>query len=300
MKKYILPSVIAVVCLAGCSKENSVENEKNANQTQFIQERIPKTRVDEVSVNFAGSRYLDHYTPADFSAGISAVKENPLAEAVAYSFNKRYETCSYASDLPENAKPFRITVSNLDLSSTLPSTRASENPLIGLFGQENTFKITELPATRQTENCVTEDTSTEVSLYIPRPIEITTPAVTSDEDFYPFCYSKDFVLRWNADTNNENGVIVVVEWFGATAGQGDYENTHIRRIDLVEDTGEALLDSALFDGIPNTALVHLTLLRGDVKNIDLDDCTYKISGETHAYLSLVLVTKIKDKTCKAL
>lgn len=169
-----------------------------------------------------------------------------------------------------------------------------------MFGRENTFKITEILNTRQSDACATEGTSAEISLYIPQPIEITTPAVTSDEDFYPFCYSKDFVLRWNADTNNENGVIVVVEWFGATAGQGDYENTHIRRIDLLEDTGEAHLDAALFEGIPNTALVELTLLRGDVKNIDLENCTYKVSGETHAYLSLVLVTKIKDKTHKAL
>lgn len=299
MKKYILTSLVAVVILASCSKEPSVENGKMENPTQFIQERISKTHIDEVSVNFAGSRYLDHYAPADFTAGISAVKENPLAEIVAYSFNKRYETCSYASDLPKDAKPFRITVSGLDLSSALPPTRTTGNPLGELFGRKNTFKITELLTTRQGDGRPMESSSEEISLYIPRPIEITTPAITSDEDFYPFCYSKDFVLRWNADPNNENGVIIVVEWFGATAGQGDY-NAHIRRIDLLEDTGEAHLDAALFDGIPNTALVDLTLLRGDVKNIDLDNCTYKISGETHAYLSLVLVTKIKEKTHKTL
>lgn len=290
MKKYIFLTAVLLALIA-CNKESSIY-EMTEKKVQLIQEPIPNTRVDEVSTKFANSKYLDHYIPTDFTAGISAVKENPLTNVIAYSFNKRYETCSYASSLPQNAKPARILTQGIDLTRPIPSTRSEANTLNLLFGQENTFNITELVTTRNGEEI--EGSSTEVSLYIPKTIEITTPLVTSDEDFYPFCYSKDFVLRWNKDPKNQNGVIVVIEWFGVTAGQGDYE-AHIRRIDLLDDTGEALLDEELFAGLPNTALINLTLLRGNIENIDLNNCTYKISGEAHAYLSIVLVTRIKEK-----
>ncbi len=292
MKKHAF-FLIILLALVACNKETST-NDVPESQIQFIQEPIPQTYVDEVSAKFAGSKYLDNYTPTDYTAGISAVKENPLANVLTYSFNRRYETCSYSSSLPEDAEPLHISTNGIDLSQAYPVTRTGENLLTDMFGRENTFKVAEIIATRD-GGPQREGNSAEVSLYVPKLIEITTPLVTSDDDFYPFCYSKDFVLRWNADPDNENGVIVSVEWYGATAGQGDY-NARIRRIDLLEDTGEARLDEKLFEGIPNTALVNLTVLRGNIENIDLDNCTYKVSGETHAYLSLVLVTRMKEKS----
>lgn len=44
----------------------------------------------------------------------------------------------------------------------------------------------------------------------------------------------------------------------------------------------------MFDHIPNTALVFITLLRGNIENTLIGDYSYNISSETHAVLPFIL------------
>lgn len=289
---YTLCSLLAIAAVS-CDKQTS----DNGAATPTIgkkRETVPEKNTDNVLADFSHSKYLKNFTPADFAAGLSAGTEHPLAEAEARSFNRRYESCSNTSMLPPDAKPFRVRAEGLDIDPVNMATRnSSDSPLKALFGKSSTFQIKGRVPTR--DGSSQAESSGEATIYIPELIRITSPEIKSTEQYYPFCYSKDFVLRWNADPNNKNGVLIIVEWHGTTVYQGDYPNTNVRAIDLVEDTGEAKLDERLFEGIPNSALAYLTVLRGDIEDVDIDGCTYKVSGETHAYMPFVLVTKIKTK-----
>ena len=50
----------------------------------------------------------------------------------------------------------------------------------------------------------------------------------------------------------------------------------------------------VFDGIPDTALCYISLLRGNVENIPIGDYSYKVMGESYAVLPFVLVRHIKS------
>lgn len=98
------------------------------------------------------------------------------------------------------------------------------------------------------------------------PIEFIQP--TTDEcNCIPLCYYEDMQIEWNQDPNNTNGIVIVVEWNGVTmngqTGQGE-----IASVDIVDDTGVAILNNDLFEGIPDEALVNLWLLRANIVEIN--------------------------------
>ena len=86
----------------------------------------------------------------------------------------------------------------------------------------------------------------------------------------PLCYYDNFIVEWNEDIANENGVILIAEWNGVTA-HGPTQNTSIANVDLVEDTGLATLNTDLFEGMPDEALVDLWFIRGNLITINGND-----------------------------
>jgi hypothetical protein len=75
----------------------------------------------------------------------------------------------------------------------------------------------------------------------------------------------------------------------------DHPDIIIRRTDVIPDNGSAVLNSHLFDDIPDTGIVLLTIARGNVENVRLVNnyYTYQIAAETHATLPLILMRNIK-------
>jgi hypothetical protein len=54
-----------------------------------------------------------------------------------------------------------------------------------------------------------------------------------------------------------------------------------------------VLNYKLFDDIPDNALCYITLVRGNLENIELeDDKTYLAAGESHAVLPFVLIRSL--------
>lgn len=105
--------------------------------------------------------------------------------------------------------------------------------------------------------------ASDIEMYVPQMINIIKPSITKEEELLPLCYYDGFVLGWNADQNNRNGVVIIVEWMGNMVIGSDIPDTHIRRTCIVEDNGECVLSNSMFDGIPDTAVCHLTILRGN-------------------------------------
>jgi len=111
-----------------------------------------------------------------------------------------------------------------------------------------------------------DDTST--TMYVPELLEITSPHIATADELLPYCYYKNFVLGWNADPQNANGLVVVVEWNGSDLYGSEYK-AYVRNADIItNDNGSAVLNNALFDGIPHGALVNIKLIRGNIANLE--------------------------------
>ena len=135
--------------------------------------------------------------------------------------------------------------------------------------------------------------SKEIEMYIPQQLTITNPKVETEEDLMPFCYFEDFVLEWNADTENTEGLVVVAEYSGISAIPANDKRIHIVNTDVIkEDNGRAVLDNKIWEGIPNSGVVTLSLMRGNVKIEEIDEENYKFFAEAHVVLPIIL---IKDK-----
>jgi hypothetical protein len=126
-------------------------------------------------------------------------------------------------------------------------------------------------------------------MYVPELVEITMPTIETEADLFPYCYYKDFVIGWIADNKNRDGLVVLAEWLGTKIGE-EKEDVYIRNIDIItEDLGEAVLNDKLFDNIPDNALTYITLLRGNIELLDIEDQSYRIFGESHVVLPMILV-----------
>lgn len=180
-----------------------------------------------------------------------------------------------------------------------------------LYGKEVFFSFTytgddSAPAADECE-------SIEFSLQVPQRIYITSPSA-SECDRIPLCYFEELQVCWNPDFDNEIGVVIMVEWKGVLI-QEDSQDEYVRNIDIVEDTGCAVLDNEMFDDMPDGALVTLTLLRGDIIVVEAgEDCPWeemvdpfinrmendsvfageacRIAAETHASMPMILVREL--------
>lgn len=108
-----------------------------------------------------------------------------------------------------------------------------------------------------------------------QPINIIRPGIDNCNPI-PMCFFQDFEIEWNADPSNENGVIIIAEWNGCTI-YNPAQPVSIANVDLVEDTGTAVLNTDLFTGMPDEALVNLWLIRGNLITISEDNNEISIS-----------------------
>ncbi|MCL2596316.1 MAG: hypothetical protein FWD66_01365 [Paludibacter sp.] len=133
----------------------------------------------------------------------------------------------------------------------------------------------------------------EIRLYIPEIIEITYPKPQPDS--YSADYSFDYRIKWNADAKNINGVAIVVEWDGSMFGEDD-QYAYIRRVDIVDDNGETVIKEAMFDKIPDFAVVKVSVLRGDIDIVEVADEVSKIYAASEASLhSIIAHERITEK-----
>lgn len=240
--------------------------------------------------------YKDFFVGTDYQIGVSSKKDGALARGRTIScYSGVSEIISERATKAgrDNLPPIKGYINGLEVNKeniTKSTTKSSsDNTIRGAFGKNTIFSIGG-PATKS------DTTACEsVELYIPEELRITFPPVRTMEDVAPLWYYKDFTVKWNADPNNSNGVIVYVEWFGDMLLGEDLKDTYVRRVAIVPDTGSAVLSNRMFEGIPDTAYCNLTLLRGNVKNVDVDSYSYKLMGESHQSMSFILIRNIKKK-----
>lgn len=220
-----------------------------------------KSRIDILIESEEKSSLFDYFTETDNLIGLSSSKPGPLN-------NHRisgYAGPTYRSQTKTDIAPeFNVTI-NGEFFSESAFTKSPASDLKSKFGAVAQFTIIPQNATKSSEGNAT------IEMYIPKEITITNPSLKIDDNYLPLCYYDGFQLEWNKDDSNTNGVIVIVEWIGEMIVGSNFPETHVRRTCILDDTGIGIIPTELFEGIPDTAVCHMTVLRGNIETLTLDD-----------------------------
>lgn len=206
--------------------------------------------------------------------GISSLKADPFADASIV--NMFGEGTMAKSDLV-----YRINGEKIS-----PTSKGGKVDMKSLYGTKLRFSVEKSNGSTFKDGSSSKD----VEMYVPHLVEITKPEILNDSELLPYCFSENLVLEWNADPNNDEGLMVAVEYVGMSANPNMDKAEHILNTDFIEDdSGSWTMNNDLWTGIPDTGIVHLILLRGNVGISEIDGELNKFFAETHAVVSIILI-----------
>lgn len=274
----------------GCTNKETVD-EKTKDGTP-IDNKVTQTVLFKGKSNY--SKIFRTDAPV---MGYSTIKQNSLA----------IEELTIVDDLNENdlsgngqqksssSSKIQLRVNGITLSDLnvigdgRQRIKAAQNLL---YGKDVSFTITKTsPLSIGSSKISAQDTT--ITMYVPDLVMITSPKIEKSEELFPYCYYKGLQLKWNADINNQNGLVVMVEWYGTSISDKKTDK-YIRNIDILTvDNGESVLNDKLFDNIPENAVTYITLLRGNITVLDnyMSD-PYRLLAESHAILPLILIRNL--------
>lgn len=143
-----------------------------------------------------------------------------------------------------------------------------------MYGQNNTFRLE-----RDGEDVFSFD------YYIPELIEV----AGIQGNVLEVNKNNALDLTWNADSNNEHGIVIYLNWNGLNMSDNSI-NQQLDRGAVVDDTGNTTLSSEFFKGIPIGANFSLSIIRGNAERKDAeDDRSYTVNTHTMYNLSCKLV-----------
>lgn len=301
MKRIAIISFIGILFVQSCFV-NKLEESRLNNTKKLVlssDKNYVSHKVDEAIEGDYG-QYLNFFTPTDYQVGISSHIDGALSSVEKLAFYSgecpiKPLTRSFLRESPSLVSSIEgIELNQKSLEAPI-LTKGFEDSLHGAFGKIVTFSLRPAPVmeTRSSGEESSEDDEEEFKMYIPQRIMVSAPVATCDEENNPLCYFGDFVVRWNADEQNANGVLIYVEWMGGMVLGDDIENTFVKRVVVVPDTGVATLEPTFFDGIPDTALCSLIVLRGAIENVQGENYSYKLLGESHQLISFILIRDIE-------
>lgn len=286
-------SLVVLFIIVSCTSTPRMGDDMDAAKHKnlvFPSKLINKPVYVDTILAYDFGKYKELNYKTDYTLGVSSSKSTPLSEEYVYAFSNDNRNKFDRTKSSAEIDPCTLLIDDIQINNRF-GTKATESKtanLKKLFGQNTRFKFL-FPGQTKSDDLMLEET-----LYIPEIIQINAPKIETEEDLYPLCDYKSFKLEWNADPKNENGVIVMIEWSGLMLFGNDYPMAFIRRMDLLPETGEEYLNLHLFDGIPDTALCTMTLIRGSVDTFLLNDYSFQVFGESHESLAFVLLREIKS------
>ena len=267
----IVLALMALLTIVSCEKEIGKENLGE----DLIQGQEMERTVTYNLLDYTPNVYHDYFSYSDHTIGFSAIKLDPLKT----HFNSQRNLINDKAD-------FEIKINKFEVAGKGGSSKMSKEEIDNIYGKELSIDIV-LSNGKTFKN---GETKKDISMYVPKKINISNPKVEDEGDVMPYCYYDGFLLEWNADPKNEEGLVVVAEYFGATAIPKDNIEPTIINTDIIDmDNGTVILDNDLWEGIPNTAVVYLSLLRGNVQLEEVDGKIVKFYAETHAELPIILI-----------
>lgn len=287
MNKNVIVFIIVSLVFSACYNDERnvfVRGDEQQYKITLDENLVPKKDVSYLLGNYGN--YTLFLERSDYLVGLSSSKPSPIEPAFYSGYVGASEPTETRNSLVGD---IQIRIDGM-LYAPDKETKSGLALPGDIFGKQHKIVIENSCATKGDGE---GEESLGVNLYVPEEITLISPLIETSDDFYPLCYYDGFQLRWNEDVDNSNGIIVLIDWVGETVLGGDLPNTHVRRFCTLPDTGTAILDAALFDGIPDTAVCHMTLLRGNLAMIDVNDITCKVLFESHEFFTFVLIRELK-------
>lgn len=281
--KYIVFFPVILLSVISCHDIETVSEHKVKTNVRIERslDYVPKQETSYKVANYG--KYSDFFKETDNLIGLSSSKSDNLSPHRIYGYVGPSANMSTKSMMDTK---FNVEINDIGFSEAV-LTKSSSAGLRALYGSIANFTISPQGITKSSSE------STTVEMYIPKEINITNPYVKSDEKLLPLCYYEDFHLEWNKDLNNKNGIVVILDWIGEIVVGEDIPTTHVTRTCIFEDNGKAILPMEIFEGIPDTAVCHMTVLRGNIDVFSLEEISYKIQAESHEYMSFILIKEMR-------
>ncbi len=291
---------LAIILSCSVDRSNGLVSEKKRMNLALSSDKNYSPHIVEEALKGDYDPYLKLFNVSDYQVGIASHRDGARSPEDQISYYSGENPFYPVTRAISQEKPTIISyINGIELKqkeiATNIATRSTDDIAQDVFGKIVSFRM--LHASSEVKTRVVDETNPsdvdEFEMYIPKRIYVLDPAAINGEDNNPLCYFGDFVVRWNADEQNTNGVLIYVEWFGGMAFGNDIDNTSVQKVSIVPDTGEARIDPELFDGIPDTALCRLVLLRGSIENAQGEEYSYNLIGETHHMISFILIREIE-------
>jgi len=280
MKKifnFPLLSFAILLIITSCSEEIIETDIENVDDSQVSLEASYESSYS--LLDYTPNNYYNFFETTDNTIGFSSLNPGALQEKSIYKTNA----------LTAKGLSMGYSINDTNFSSKSGSEKLEKSDSDNIFGK--TVKISFQSKSGSTFKDGT--TKKEVEMYVPNQLELFNPLIENENDLVPYCFYKDFVLEWNADPKNLDGLVVTVEYHGSSAVPDKARKINILNTDVIKvDNGKAVLDNDIWDGIPDTGIVTLTLLRGNVKIEEIDEENYKFFAEARVVLPLILIRDI--------
>lgn len=233
-------------------------------------------------VTFESSYKLLNITPNIYHNYFDKVDNSVIFSSLKFGEKGEHNVVNHFEIKNENEIKIRLNGQLLDYNQNHRSNNAVQN----FYGTKVRFSVENQNPDFQARN----DENTVGEIYVPEVIEITNPIRRVGTENSPLLDANNFVIEWNADSDNQEGLVVLAEYFGTSAVPENNTNEHILNTDYIElDNGYFKLNPSIFDGMPNLAHVQIILLRGNVLIEEIEGELYKYVFESHQRLPIILV-----------
>lgn len=277
MKFYkLLYFFLVALIFTACQKDEQNEIETNSDSSIANTEVSNKYRLLDISPNI----YHDYFKITDNTIGFNNLKSTTNAE---YSLVQKIEIQDYVN------KFVSLDGEKMVLEGTAKGSKFNEAEIYG--------KTISLNFENNKSSNKGSNGTANVELYIPKKLNISKPVQQLDSKVSILAYYKNFLLEWNADPKNEEGLMVAVEYLGETLSKNGNKlvRKNIVNVDHIKnDNGKYILKQAMFEDIPNLSFINIILMRGNVDITEIEGRSYKTYAESHQRVPILLVKDLNS------
>lgn len=262
-----LATILLITILSSCKKDESIPQDYFGFET-----------YEEAAANLGIHIHFFDVV----NGGIFVKSVNRMNRHTSWRLGAMFRTNTIANDLSDGGTYYindNKFIYNSDRGYTLDGgdrmyPESIEEFAAPMYGQNNTFRLE-----RDGKDVFS------IEYYIPKLIEVS----GIQGDILEIDKNSDLNLVWNADENNEHGVVIYLGWNGWNMSTHSMSQPLNRGI-VVDDTGSTTLSSDFFKDIPNGANFSLYLVRGNAERKDADDNhSYTVNSHTMFSVSCQIV-----------
>lgn len=291
--KYKIATIIALALLIGCNEQE--EDSINANENDNGIKVVELSRTRNVKVDDLGVYGLDYTGLNDFTLR-NKITQYRYSDGIkehlnSYGLAKKVSDINTFSKVHFSGLSFEKT-NNMMEPTFLKEFRAKNGVGIKekvkeiantMFGQEQTFYLK------------TNTYAIEERQYVPKLITINNVG-TFDASLNRFrANKKRLSVEYNADSNNKNGVALLILWDGTTQDMSLQElaamNMEYKNKIIVfdpKDSGVLNVPQQALSKFPQNANITLVLKRGNGKIMEIGNKKHYLVSSSEHYERIVL------------